>query len=179
MIGSETSRTMHHIEARKKSVVRVLTREHIHETLAIYEERFRCIRSAEWSGSKLQTEVELKAYPFTKPGIIDYMTGAMATLYVSQAAYIAARAFIEDGGVQEHPSINTQHFFKARDVGDLVISSLEFRFRRKISLNLERVDLNLNLRSVAVTRQHVFASFNFDFVNRAAVGNLVVSMPMT
>ena len=158
--------------------IRKISADYIAETLAVYREEFTALKSASWDGVRIEGNFEACPYPFTKPGHIDYVTAAMAALYLSQLSYVAARLLIEDGAMPEHPEVDTDYFKKARDKGDLVITALQFRFRKKVPANSGLITIAQNLKRAVSNKASVFAEFDFTIEHSAASGSLIVAMPL-
>lgn len=152
--------------------------DYIAETLAVYREEFTALKSAFWDGVRIEGNFVACPYPFTKPGHIDYVTAAMAALYLSQLSYVAARLLIEGGAMPEHPEVDTDYFKKARDKGDLVITALQCRFRGKVPANSGLITIAQHLKRVVINKASVFAEFDFTIEDSAASGSLIVAMPL-
>lgn len=169
------------IESRashKPRSIRKITANYIAETLNIYREEFTALKRASWDGVQIEGHFTACPYPFTKPGHIDYVTAAMASLYVSQLSYVAARLLIEDGAMPMHPDIDTDYFKKARDKGDLVITALQFRFRKKVIADSGTIKISQSLKRAVNNKTSIFAEFDFTIEHSAATGSLIVAMPL-
>jgi hypothetical protein len=158
--------------------IREIGADYIAETLNIYREEFTALKSASWDGVRIEGNFMACPYPFTKPGHIDYVTAAMASLYLSQLSYVAARLLIEDGAMPEHPDVDTDYFRKARDKGDLVITALQFRFRKKVPADSGFIKISQSLKRAVSSKAAVFAEFDFTIEDSAAAGSLIVAMPL-
>lgn len=159
-------------------VIRKIETDYISETLAVYREEFIALKSADWDGVTIKGHFVACPYPFTKPGHIDYVTAAMVALYLSQLSYLAARLLIEDGAMPEHLALDTDHFKNARDKGDLVITGLQCRFRRKVPAGSGLIVIEQKLKRTVSNKASVFAEFDFVIEHSAASGSLTVAMPL-
>ncbi|MDQ3563909.1 MAG: hypothetical protein M3436_07135 [Pseudomonadota bacterium] len=158
--------------------LRIVESGYITETLAIYKSEYLALREAAWDGRQITGAFEASPYPFTRPGHIDYVTAAMATLYLSQLSYVAARLLIEEGAFPARQKLSMAYFFETRDAGDQVITRLDARFRQKIPVSGALVEVHESLDALSLSRSHVFVQFRFKFAQCAFRGDIVVAMPL-
>ena len=159
------------------SAQRQVSREYVRETLSIYRSESILVDTAVWDGSTLSAILVAHEYPFTRPGLVTYLTATMANLYASQLAYIIGRLLIEDS--ERHlgstSPLTKEDFFVARDCGALRIVDVQFRCRRPIPL----VPFSATVTCIRV-RGHdgqLFAMLDHEYGARAFVGRTTVVIP--
>lgn len=157
-----------------------LSQEFIARTLDLYKTPCIAIESASWDGYHVVSRVRPLEYPFTEPGHIDYVTGGMALLYASQAAYLVARLMILSGSGPADVPLSDHDFFNARDSGDLVFMDLSLRFRRKLRADTpsSRFTLRQSLGSLRATRSHILGRLTGDLGDGACSIAGVLAFPV-
>lgn len=157
---------------------RRLEADFINETLSIYRDEHQTLREAAWDGTRLSARFDLTPYPFTKPGHIQYVTAAMAALYLSQAAYVLARVLVEEHPLLKHAGATLDTFFRARDAGDMTITRLNLKFRRKIAVSPRGMELEIQPTVLHQRLGRLFGSLAIDFEDMSCAGDALLSMPL-
>jgi hypothetical protein len=148
----------------------------IAETLALYNPEHIAVVGIAWDGYVSVGQIQPIPYPFTRPGIINYVTAAMATLYVSQMAYLHTRFLIEHR-CYSHVRVTLDDFFLARDNGSLVISDLSLRCHQPISSHLSSFPIALRTSRIHRLADNIVAKFFFDCDTRSFTGSAIMAMP--
>lgn len=156
---------------------RQITEQYICETLDIYRPSYIALKTADWDERVLLGHFSPTEYPFTKPGHISYVTAAMAALYLSQLAYVFTRLKIEQGETAGI-AITPEHFFLARDRGDLVITRLTLTCRVKIPFDVADLPVLLWQERIHRSPKHIVSKFGFDFFHGAFSGEALMAMPL-
>ncbi|MBP9032486.1 MAG: hypothetical protein KBG29_01245 [Pseudomonadales bacterium] len=150
----------------------------VQRTLDLYESEYVAVEKAEWDGRNARCRIRPIAYPFTRPGHIDYVTASMALLYASQGAYLAARLAIRDVGATYDPPLTDAHFFATRDIGDLVFTDVSVAFRRKIHIDMTGpLILQQTLRPLRLSRGYFFGRLEACLDGRSCQITGVLAMP--
>lgn len=144
----------------------------IEETLSIYRPEHRYIQSAWLSADHhLLCDIRLAPYPFVLVGHIEYVTAAMAVLYVAQAGYVYTRCVVEGRIANQSPPLSIEQFFAARDAGRIVFHAFDgLRFHRKIQVSDGAMTLRLRLRRLLSTKRVCVASFEYSGADGAFAG---------
>lgn len=147
-----------------------LEQSYIEETLSIYKPEFVFLKSAIWSAGELHGQFELRTYPFTRTGHIEYVTASMFMLYLSQLGYVFARGFCE-GQLKTTKRMTLSQFFAARDRGDIVFAGFDhFRIKRKIPIANELFTLSLNLERTMTLEKQLLGMVDFSAAGGAFNG---------
>jgi len=157
---------------------KAISQKYIRETLEIYRPQYVALTAVEWDHEVLVGHVKPSEYPFTRPGHIGYVTAAMTALYLSQLAYVFTRLKIEENQMIANGDITTEHFFSARDRGDLVITQLNLSCRQKIPVSIDDLPVLLWQERVHKSRTHILCKFAFDFRQGAFSGDAIMGMPL-
>lgn len=157
---------------------RSISKAYIAKTLEIYKSEYITLNRAEWDGTLLSGHFSPTEYPFTKPGHIGYVTTAMAALYLSQMGYLYTRLLIDDRSLAITPPIAIEHFFSARDNGDLVITKLSLKCRQKIPVTTDDLRIVLWRESLHRSPRHILCKFGFDFQWGSFAGDTIMAMPI-
>lgn len=149
----------------------------IERTLDLYQKESVTISGVLWNAGHLKAQVAHMEYPFTKPGHIDYMTAAMALLYVSQVSYLNVRMLITTRSLPHGVPVTDEDFFIARDAGDLVFSHLHIRFREKLRASRGTFELEQVMSRIRVSRSAIWAKFSCCLGGRSCLASGIFAMP--
>lgn len=158
--------------------VRRLDAAYIKDTLCIYRNEYLALSDAEWDGTNVRARFDLQPYPFTKPGHVQYVTMAMAALYLSQGAYVLARLLVEEHPFFRHAGATLDAFIRARDAGEMTITQLNLKLRRKIPVLPRGMTLDIRPLVLHQRQGRLFGKLAVDFEDKSFVGDTILSMPL-
>lgn len=132
---------------------RHLPASYVNETLSLYLEEFRYLKSASWVRPVIAGEFQLTHYPFTREEHIDYVPASMIMLYLSQLGFVYTRILCEEGILP----FTVDQFFQLRNEGRIVFSRFhELRFNNKIYTSEDRMHLSMSVdRFISATGRFV------------------------
>ena len=148
------------------------------ETLDLYRDDCVTVLEASWQDGVLAAAAKYVDYPFTKEGHIDYLTGSMIPMYVSQVGYLNARFYIVNKLLPKNINIKDRIFMAARDSGDLIFTKLRIKFRKKIHNDGKIINISHKFIRGKVTRNWFFTTFECQFNDSACIVDGMMCMPM-
>jgi len=163
------------VAAQAATVVeeRSLAACYLDETLNLYHEEHRYLRSATWSCPSLAGQFELNHYPFAQADHIDYVTASMIMVYLSQLGFVYTRVLCE-----EHILPFThEEFFRLRDEGRIVFSRFhDIRFNDKIYISEGEMVLRMSIDRLLSAAGRFIGEVDFAAGNARCMGRARVAI---
>lgn len=150
-----------------------LPNSYIGDTLSIYQPEHIYLTSAAVSGEGISGTFLLKPYPFVRAGHIDYVTASTMMLFCAQLGYVFLRYVINTHNL----GVGDSDFLEARDRGDVLLTNFRrLRFRSKIPVSAQTLNLNLKLVRIGSTERMVAGDAVLHAEGRSVEGELRMAM---